>query len=214
MWNVMYDKNNIKLAIVDDHPMILEGLKSLLEKDTKLHVFSFTKGATVIDFIQENKIDVVLLDIVLSDGNGLDFCKIIKQKAPQSVVIALSNQAERSIIFRFLENGGNGYILKNADSQEIIEGIEKALIGDLALSKEVQEIMLRTSVTDFELPRLTKREKQILQAITKGNTSAEIAEQLFISVITVETHRRNLLQKFKAKNMMELVKIATENQLI
>lgn len=210
----MYDKNNIKLAIVDDHPMILEGLKSLLEKDTKFHVFSFTKGAAVIDFIQENKIDVVLLDIILSDGNGLDFCKIIKQKAPQSVVIALSNQAERSIIFRFLENGGNGYILKNADSQEIIEGIEKALIGDLALSKEVQEIMLRTSVTDFELPRLTKREKQILQAIAKGNTSAEIAEQLFISVITVETHRRNLLQKFKAKNMMELVKIATENQLI
>lgn len=210
----MYDKNNIKLAIVDDHPMILEGLKSLLEKDTKFHVFSFTKGAAVIDFIQENKIDVVLLDIVLSDGNGLDFCKIIKQKAPQSIVIALSNQAERSIIFRFLENGGNGYILKNADSQEIIEGIEKALKGDLALSKEVQEIMLRTSVTDFELPRLTKREKQILQAIAKGNTSAEIAEQLFISVITVETHRRNLLQKFKAKNMMELVKIATENQLI
>nr|WP_298000866.1 response regulator transcription factor [uncultured Flavobacterium sp.] len=210
----MYDKNKIKLAIVDDHPMILEGLKSLLEKDSKFHVFSFTKGAAVIDFIQENKIDVVLLDIVLSDGNGLDFCKIIKQKAPQSVVIALSNQAERSIIFRFLENGGNGYILKNADSQEIIEGIEKALIGDLALSKEVQEIMLRTSVTDFELPRLTKREKQILQAIAKGNTSAEIAEQLFISVITVETHRRNLLQKFKAKNMMELVKIATENQLI
>lgn len=210
----MYDKNNIKLAIVDDHPMILEGLKSLLEKDTKFHVFSFTKGAAVIDFIQENKIDVILLDIVLSDGNGLDFCKIIKQKAPQSIVIALSNQAERSIIFRFLENGGNGYILKNADSQEIIEGIEKALNGDLALSKEVQEIMLRTSVTDFELPRLTKREKQILQAIAKGNTSAEIAEQLFISVITVETHRRNLLQKFKAKNMMELVKIATENQLI
>ena len=210
----MYDKNKIKLAIVDDHPMILEGLKSLLEKDTKFHVFSFTKGAAVIDFIQENKIDVVLLDIVLSDGNGLDFCKIIKQKAPQSIVIALSNQAERSIIFRFLENGGNGYILKNADSQEIIEGIEKALNGDLALSKEVQEIMLRTSVTNFELPRLTKREKQILQAIAKGNTSAEIAEQLFISVITVETHRRNLLQKFKAKNMMELVKIATENQLI
>lgn len=210
----MYDKNNIKLAIVDDHPMILEGLKSLLEKDTKFHVFSFTKGAAVIDFIQENKIDVILLDIVLSDGNGLDFCKIIKQKAPQSVVIALSNQAERSIIFRFLENGGNGYILKNADSQEIIEGIEKALIGDFALSKEVQEIMLSTPTTHLELPRLTKREKQILQAIAKGNTSAEIAELLFISVITVETHRRNLLQKFKAKNMMELVKIATENQLI
>lgn len=210
----MCDKNMIKLAIVDDHPMILEGLRSLLEKDAKFHVFSFTKGTAVIDFIQENNIDIVLLDIVLSDGNGLDFCKIIKQKAPKSIVIALSNQAERSIIFRFLENGGNGYILKNADSHEIIEGIEKALKGDLAISKEVQQIILKSSSTDFFLPRITKREKQILQAIAQGNTSAEIAEQLFISVITVETHRRNLLQKFKTKNMIELIKIAAENQLI
>lgn len=210
----MCDKNMIKLAIVDDHPMILEGLRSLLEKDVKFHVFSFTKGTAVIDFIQENNIDIVLLDIVLSDGNGLDFCKIIKQKAPKSIVIALSNQAERSIIFRFLENGGNGYILKNADSHEIIEGIEKALKGDLAISKEVQQIILKSSSTDFFLPRITKREKQILQAIAQGNTSAEIAEQLFISVITVETHRRNLLQKFKTKNMIELIKIAAENQLI
>src|SRR5690606_22902584 len=105
-------------------------------------------------------------------------------------------------------------ILKNANSQEIIKCIEKALNGDLALSQEVQEIMLRASTTNFELPRLTKREKQVLQAIANGNTSVEIAEQLFISVITVETHRRNLLQKFRAKNMIELVKIATENQLI
>src|SRR5690606_1818761 len=116
-------------------------------------------------------IDVVLLDIVLSDGNGLDVCKIIKQKVPKAIIIALSNQAERSIIFRFLENGGNGYILKNADAQEIIQCIAKAMNGDLALSKEIQEIMLRTKVTNFELPRLTKREKQILQAIAKGSTS-------------------------------------------
>lgn len=210
----MCDKNKIKIAIVDDHPMILEGVKSLFEKDAKFQVYAFSKGAAVLDFIQENPIDVVLLDIVLNDGSGLDFCKIIKQKTPQSIVIALSNQAERGVIFRFLENGGNGYVLKNADSHEIIEGIEKALAGDMALSKEVQEIMLSTPTTHLELPRLTKREKQILQAIAKGNTSAEIAELLFISVITVETHRRNLLQKFKAKNMMELITIVVENQLI
>lgn len=210
----MYDGNALKLTIVDDHPMILEGLKSLLERNTKFQVFSFTKGSAAMDFIQENKIDVVLLDIVLNDGSGLEFCKLIKQKVPQCIVIALSNQAERSIIFRFLENGGNGYILKNADSREITDGIEKALNGDLALSREVQEIMLRSSSSGFQLPRLTKREKQILQAIAKGNTSAQIAEQLFISVITVETHRRNLLQKFKAKNMVELIKIAIQNQLI
>lgn len=207
-------KNHLNLAIVDDHPMILEGLKSLLQQETNFQIFSFTKGSAVLDFIKENRIDVLLLDIVLSDGNGLDFCKIIKQQSPQTIVIGISNQAERSIIFRFLENGGNGYILKNADAHEIIQCVENAINGGLALSKEVQEIMLRSSLNNFELPRLTKREHQILQAIALGNTSNEIAEKLFISVITVETHRRNLLQKFKAKNMIELVKIATENKLI
>ncbi|WP_228374668.1 response regulator transcription factor [Chryseobacterium sp. FH1] len=204
----------MNLAIVDDHPMILEGLRSLLQQDGKFQIFSFTKGATVLDFIQENKVDVVLLDIVLTDGSGLDFCKTIKQKLPKTIVVGISNQAERSIIFRFLENGGNGYILKNADPKEIIKVINNAIRGDLALSKEVQDIMMRPSSGYFELPRLTKREQQVLLAIADGHTSIEIGEKLFISVITVETHRRNLLQKFKAKNMVELVKIATENKLI
>lgn len=208
----MFSKMN--LAIVDDHPMILEGLKSLFQQHTNYTIFSFTKGATVIDFIQENEIDIVLLDIVLSDGSGLDFCKTIKQKSPNTIVIAISNQAERSIIFRFLENGGNGYILKNADTSEIIKCIENALNGDLALSKEVHEIMLKPATNNFQIPRITKREQQILQAIAQGYTSAEIAENLFISIVTVETHRRNLLQKFAAKNMIELVRIATENNLI
>jgi len=208
----MYSK--MKLAIVDDHPMILEGLKSLFLQHTNYTIFSFTKGAAIVDFIQENEIDIVLLDIVLSDGSGLDFCKTIKQKSPQTIVIAISNQAERSIIFRFLENGGNGYILKNADTEEIIKCIENSINGDLALSREVHEIILKPAIKNFEIPRITKREQQILQAIAQGFTSAEIAEKLFISIVTVETHRRNLLQKFGAKNMIELVRIATENNLI
>lgn len=208
--------NNIRLnlAIVDDHPMILEGLRSLLQQKDQFQIFSFTKGLAVLDFIQENKVDIVLMDIVLSDGSGLDYCKSIKQKLPETIVIGISNQAERSIIFRFLENGGNGYILKNADPQEIIDCIDNAIKGNLALSKEVQTIMMRGSSDRFEIPRLTKREQQILSAIADGNTSVEIGEKLFISVITVETHRRNLLQKFKAKNMIELVKIAMEKKLL
>ncbi|WP_158962181.1 response regulator [Myroides fluvii] len=210
----MYKDENFNLVIVDDHPMVLEGLKSLLDQVKKFKILAFTKGTSALDFIQENKTDIVLLDIVLSDGSGLNFCQLIKQKSPKTIVIGISNQAERSIIFRFLENGGNGYILKNADANEIIHCIDNAIKGDLALSKEVQKIMLRPSANNFELPRLTKREQQILKLISEGKTSAEIADNLFISIITVETHRRNLLQKFKAKNMMELVKVATENQLI
>ena len=210
----MYKDECLNLVIVDDHPMVLEGLKSLLDQAKKFKIFAFTKGSSALDFIQENKTDIVLLDIVLSDGSGLNFCQLIKQKSPKTIVIGISNQAERSIIFRFLENGGNGYILKNADANEIIHCIDNAIKGDLVLSKEVQEIMLRPSTNNFELPRLTKREQQILKSISEGKTSAEIADNLFISIITVETHRRNLLQKFKAKNMIELVKVATENKLL
>lgn len=211
----MFDNEKITLAIVDDHPMILEGLKSLFQAEgSRYQLFCFTKGEAMLDFIQENRVDVVLLDIVLNDGSGLDFCKAIKQKSIHTHVLGISNQEERSIIFRFLENGGSGYILKNADAMEIVSCVEKALVGELALSKKVSEIMLSPVFARVELPRLTKREKQVLEAISNGMTSAEIAEQLFISVITVETHRRNLLQKFKAKNMFELIKIATTNKLI
>ncbi|MDM1406374.1 response regulator transcription factor [Myroides sp. DF42-4-2] len=210
----MYNKTCLNLVLIDDHPMILEGLKSLLEQANKFQLFSFTKGLAALGFIQENTVHIVLLDIVLNDGSGLDFCKAIKQKSPKTIVIGISNQAERSIIFRFLENGGNGYILKNADAEEIIQCIDSAINGEIALSKEVQRIMLAAPSNNLELPRLTKREQQVLALIAIGNTSVEIAERLFISVITVESHRRNLLQKFKAKNMIELVKIATENKLI
>lgn len=210
----MHEPSRLNLVIVDDHPMVLEGLRSLLGKEGKFQIFSFTKGYAALDFIRENVIHIVLLDMILSDGSGLDFCRLIKQSSPSTLVIGVSNQAEASMIFRFLENRGNGYILKNADAKEIVECIDSAFGGHIALSREVQEILLRPSSKKIAIPRLTKREQQILQAVAQGNTSADIAEQLFISVITVETHRRNLMQKFNAKNMIELVKIATENKLI
>lgn len=204
----------MNIVIIDDHPMVLEGLKSLLEPHAAYHTYLFTKASAALDFIRENTVSVVLLDMVLHDGNGLDYCMLIKQQSPHTIVIGISNQEERSIIFRFLENGGNGYILKNADAQEILDCIQRALQGEMALSKEVQRIMLQSPVPSPVLPKLTKREQQILQAIAQGSTSAEIADALFISIVTVETHRRNLLQKFKAKNMIELVKIALEHQLL
>lgn len=207
-------KQNKIIAVVDDHPMILEGIKSLIQQESDLKLYAFSKGKAFVDFIQENHVDLVLLDIVLHDGNGIDFCKLIKEKSNHTKVVALSNQAERSIIFKFLQNGGNGYILKNADADEIVNGIYTALNDQVALSKEVQNIMINTNVKSVDIPRLTKREKQILQAIANGETSNQIAESLFVSVITVETHRRNLMQKFQAKNMIEAVKRAISYNLI
>lgn len=207
-------EQQINLAIVDDHPMILEGLRSLWSEHEHMHTFTFTKGGDLLHFLQEKQVDIVLLDIVLGDGSGLDYCKKIKEMSPQTIVIGISNQIERSIIFQFLQNGGNGYILKNADAQEIIRCVDQSLSGQLSLSKEVQEILLKQPALTTGVPRLTKREQEILKAIAAGNTSADIASMLFISVITVETHRRNLLQKFQARNMIELVKTAMELNLL
>ncbi|SMG20910.1 response regulator [Sphingobacterium psychroaquaticum] len=204
----------VNLAIVDDHPMILEGLKSLWSENAHIHTFTFTKGGDLLHFLEEKHVDVVLLDIVLGDGSGLDYCKKVKKMSPETIVIGISNQVERSIIFQFLQNGGNGYILKNADAQEIVRCVDQSLSGELSLSKEVQEILLTQPTLVSGVPRLTKREQEILKAIAAGNTSADIAAMLFISVITVETHRRNLLQKFQAKNMIELVKTAMELNLL
>lgn len=209
----MQTNATLQIGLVDDHPMILEGLKSLIQTDNRFEVHLFAQGKLAVDFLSQHKLDIVLLDMMLTDGSGLDFCREIKQKSPQSRVIGLSNQSERSLIYKFLENGGNGYVLKNADASEILSCINKAIQGELALCRQAQQIVLQPKGDEFEVPRLTKREKQILLAISRGNTSAEIAEAFFISVITVETHRRNLLQKFKARNMIELVKIATENGL-
>ena len=194
--------------------MILEGLKTLFNANEQYRIATFTRGSELLQHMQTQQVDVVLLDIVLNDGSGLEFCKQVKQVSPKTVTIGMSNQAERSILFQFLQNGGNGYILKNADADEIVSCVEKAINGDLALSKEAQEIILNQPENTVEIPRLTKRENQILQAIASGQTSAEIADVLYVSVITVETHRRNLLQKFKAKNMVELVKMAMEHKLI
>ncbi|MBP3942636.1 response regulator transcription factor [Sphingobacteriaceae bacterium WQ 2009] len=129
----------------------------------------------------------------------MDYCKRIKQKFPKIIILGINNQAERCIIFQFLENSGAGYILENANAKEVLQCIDTAIADNITLSKEVQEIMQHPSPSNFELPRLTKREQKILLAISNGATSAEIAEKLFISATTVEMPRRNPLQKFRAK---------------
>ena len=113
-----------------------------------------------------------------------------------------------------LQNGANGYLLKNASSSEIVSGIADALNGQIAFSKEVKEIIARPSAADLKkIPSLTKREKEILRMIADGKTSVQIGEELFVSPFTVDTHRRNLMQKFEVKNVAALIKIASENSL-
>jgi DNA-binding NarL/FixJ family response regulator len=211
---MLHDK--ITLAIVDDHPVVIEGIKSLLKQDPLLGMpLSFTSGTDFLGFLKTNEVQLVLLDIMLPDMNGLELCREIKKISPDTFVLALSNQEERSIILQALQNGASGYVLKNASSEELIRCIQDVLNGEIAFSKDVKEIMAKPSrISLKDIPTITKREREILQLLAEGKTTAVMADQLKLSPLTVETHRRNLLQKFGVNNAAELVMAAVQQKLL
>ncbi|MCF3107915.1 response regulator transcription factor [Niabella sp. CC-SYL272] len=203
------------IAIVDDHPIVIEGLKNLLTSETEFEIVSFTTGNDFLNYLKTNEADVVLLDVVLPDINGLELCRELRKKYPEITVLAISNQAERSIIVQMLQNGASGYLLKNASADELLDGIEKGLRGEEALSHEVKAILSRPATNDWNgIPTLTKREKEILRLISEGLSSTDIADKLFLSQLTVETHRRNIIQKFQTTNMFSVIKLAIEHKII
>lgn len=211
----MLQPDTITIAIVDDHPIVIEGIKALLVNEPYMHIISFTSGESIVNFTQQNEVNVVLLDIMLPDMNGIEVCREIKKISPNTIILALSNQAERSIILQMLQNGANGYLLKNAGADELLQCIYDAMKGMIVFSNEAKEIMAKPSQHDLKkIPILTKREKQILKLISQGITTQQIAEELYISPFTVETHRRNLLQKMEVKNVAELIHIAVEHKII
>lgn len=204
------------LAIVDDHPVVIEGLTKLLSKKNAFEIVgSFTNGHAFIDFFKKTPCRIVLLDIILPDMNGIDLCREIKRMSPDTVVLALSNHEERGAILKMLENGASGYLLKNASIEELQACIHEALNGQIAFSKAVKEIIARPQLHSEKIPvKLTVREKEILALIASGITTPRIAEMLFLSKFTVENHRKNLLHKLNAKNVAELINSATRQGLI
>ncbi|MBK1895553.1 response regulator [Chryseobacterium paridis] len=205
----------IKIVIVDDHPIVIEGIKMMLRKEPSFSIAeSFTLGSQVINFINSNAADIILLDITLPDSNGINLCQEIKKISPSTSVIMFSNRSERSIVMQCIQNGASGYLLKNTSIDELIKCIKGALSGDIVFCSETKQIINTPSQTEFIIPRLTKREKEILKLLTQGKTSGMIAEELFLSSLTVDTHRKNLLQKFHAKNSSELISLAIQQNMI
>jgi DNA-binding NarL/FixJ family response regulator len=208
----------LRIAIVDDHPIVIEGLRRILQQQfPHAEVSEFHRGLDFTDHFKtcKTRLDLILLDITLPDTNGVELCRSIKLASPDTHVLGFSNHNDRALVMQMLSVGASGYILKNASSEEITRSITLAMQGQLAFSEEVKTIVSRPSASDFKsLPPLTKREKQVLKMISDGHTSTEIAEVLNVSPFTVETHRRNLMQKFDAKNAAHLLKIAGQMKLI
>jgi DNA-binding NarL/FixJ family response regulator len=207
---------SIKIFIIDDHPMVVAGLNSLLGRLENIEVAGAVSNAfDAIPFLKKNKIDVVLLDINLPDISGIDLCKKIHKEFPEIKILGISTFSERSYISRMIENGASGYLIKSASADEIAEAIDTVLKGKIYLSVSMEHIAKPLSIISSDnLPALTKREKEILQLISEGLTNNQIAEKLFISPLTVDSHRKNLLTKLNVNNAASLIKLAVQNGLI
>lgn len=206
----------LQIAIVDDHPIVVKGLKDLLETEPGWAVAGcFHAGGGLLSFMEAHEVHMVLLDIGLPDTNGMLLCREIRRRWPDTLVVVVSNLSDRSIIRQMLEEGAAGYLLKTAGPEDMLACIHEVLKGNISISKEVQEIISRPELdTGAVIPELTKREKQILRLLAEGKRSGDIAQELFISPLTVKTHRATLLQKFGVNNIVALVKRAQELHML
>lgn len=203
----------VKVFIVDDHYMVIEGIRSLLQHEASIEWTGHASNAeSCLAFLQKQLPDVILMDINLPDKSGIDLCKEVIQQYPSVFVVGLSTFNQQSFIEKMIDNGASGYLLKNATQEEILEAIHAVMRGKTYLSEEASQILRKKA--DNGVPVLTRREKEILENIAEGLTNNEIAQKLFISVATVDTHRKNLLAKFEAKNIASLIKLAMKMQMI
>ena len=204
----------IKLFIVDDHYMVIEGIRTLLQNEKDIiWVGHATNAASCMAFLQQQLPDVILMDINLPDKSGIELCKELKSMYPSVKVLGLSTFNQQSFIEKMMSNGASGYVLKNASGQELMEGINTIVQGKEYLSFDAA-IALRHIDKSSKVPVITRREKEVLELIANGFTNNEIAKQLFLSCTTVDTHRKNLLAKFEAKNIASLIKHAMQLQMI
>ena len=206
----------ITIYITDDHPIVLDGLKNLIEAQEDLSLAGlFTNGADTVAALQQQQADVLLLDINLPDCSGIDLSKQLREAFPDLLIIMLSVHNERAVIGSLLSNGVNGYLLKNSAGEEIVEAIHRVIAGETYLCRQTQEILNNTDEEGLTaVPVISRREKEVLALIAKGNSSKQIADKLFISNHTVESHRKNLMEKFGANNMPVVIKLAIEYNLI
>lgn len=203
----------MKILVVDDHPLVAEGLKGLLLNNLpNVEVHIALNATDSLEFLKSDKIDIVFLDINLPDINGIDFCKQITNRFPKTKVLALTTFSERAYISRMLQNGACGYLIKSSSKEDILEAINQIQSGGYYMNVNFTNKDPHI-INTTQLPFLTNREKEVLLLICEGFTNQQIADKLFVSVTTVNTHRQNLLIKFGVTNTALLVKLAVEHEL-
>ena len=207
--------------IADDHKIFRDGIKSILEKEKDMElVAEAARGSEVMEKIGQSDIDVIVLDIDMGKPNGIEITEIIHSKYPEVKILILSMMGLHDFIIQALEKGAIGFLLKNAGKDEMLTAIRSVAKGDSYFSREVSSILIeqvhnpRASKKRIADIPLSAREIEVLKLIVEENSNPEIANKLIISIRTVDTHRRNLLEKLGVKNTAGLVKYAIQKGLI
>lgn len=209
-----------RILIADDHQIFIDGLKALLSNDKRFEVVAeANNGNDVLEQLEKKEIDVVVLDVNMPEMNGIETTKIIAKKYPHISVLMLTMYNRKEFIIELLQAGASGYVLKNCSREELTEAIISVDKGKNYFSRDVTDTVMeglkkmKSGQSEINT-ELSKREIEILKLIVQEMTTKEIAEKLFISESTVETHRRNLISKLGVRNTAGLVRYAMENKII
>ncbi len=206
----------IRVFIVDDHPVVIEGIHSLLQNEKGIEWAGHAMNApSCLGFFVNNTADVVLMDISMPGMDGVELCAVMKEKYPGVFILGLSTFNQGLYIKKMMENGASGYILKNSSKEELLKAIHTVNKRNIYFSGEAGEALKEYQKSEkTQLPELSPREKEILGLIAEGYTNPQIAEKIFLSSFTVDSHRKNLLAKLNVKNTASLIKLAVEKKLI
>lgn len=216
--------NKIKIILVDDHQLVRDGIKSLISDSFGIDIIGeASNGVELFKQLHQVMPDVILMDISLPNMSGIEITKILKKDHPKIKILMLSMYTSEDFIFNGLKAGINGYLPKNTTRDELLLAIEEVYNGNEYFSKSISNIILKSFVnsakygnnaTDDKLSILTKRETEILKLVVEGISNQHIADQLFISIRTVETHKTSIMKKLELNNTIDLVKFAIKNKII
>lgn len=205
----------IKVLLVDDHQMFLDGVQSFLEKEENIVVTGkVLNGKECLDFLDKSPVDVVLMDIEMPQLNGIETTMRINQKYPKTKVLILSMYKKKSFVIKLLEAGASGFVLKNKSKEELLFAIYNVYQDRPHFGLEILRTASSKQVTPSSQVKLTDREIEILKLVAEGYTTKEISSKLSISSLTVNTHRRNLLNKLELRNVQGLVHYAIKEGII
>jgi len=208
--------NKIKVMVVDDHQLFREGISSLFANDDDIEIVGQADSArAMFEFFEHTLPEVVLIDISMPGADGLTVIGESKKRYPDIKFIVLTMHADGQYVVKAVRSGAFGYLLKNADKEELSEAIHTVIKERKYFNAEISQLMVGNMSLEGDNPqRLSERETQVLQLVSNGKTTKEIADELFVSSRTVETHRVNMMKKLDVQNTAELIKKAVKLKLI